>query len=523
MRELEDRILRMGQTVQEQLADALSALASHDTRSAEVVMERDDIIDNVRSSLEERCFQLLRETSSVLEERRVRSSLRVVYNLERVGDAASHIAKHCLMLAHEGDDDLPFAVEDLSAIALAAVEESVRSFIENDLALSEQACEREPELDALYIQRIERIADLVDAGKIKGRTALHVLAVLKYLEKVCDFSLNIGETTVYALTGTRLSYPQFKELKALLPNGAEPGVVYRHFWDGISGATVIEVGAPQGQRVVFKEGTSEKIRDEFYKTIEWEGIAPSHAARAIGITNSKGRNGILREFVEGSLLLDLLLSDGHMEGKETVMRRVVDVMTDIWTTTITPRAPTIDHTNQIRTRLREVLRRHPHLERVAKQEMDDFGGLYDTLSHLAARETWLAPPFSIWIHGDLNANNIVVDHATRSVVFIDVHRSRYGDYLQDVAVLAASATRKFPKGRVAKGVRRANEILLEAAESFAEANKDRTFRTRLRLAQARAFMTSARFEVEPDRAEWLFVEGLGLLKKVAKEVNGKKA
>jgi phosphate transport system regulatory protein PhoU len=518
MREVEDRILRMGETVQEQLTDALAAFAEHDTKSAEVVVERDDVIDNIRASLEERCFQLVHDASGVLEERRARSALRLVYNLERIGDSGAHIAKHCLMLASEGDDELPFTFDDLTKITLTGLQEAVHSFIEADLALAKQACEREQQLDELYIKRIEQVAVMVDKGTIRGRTALHVLAVLKYLEKACDFVLNIGETTVYSITGTRLTYPQFRELEALLPNEAGNGAVYRHFWDGISGATVIEVGRPEGRRMVFKEGASQKIQDEFFKTIEWEGIAPNHTPRVIGITHARGRSGILREFAEGALLLDLLLSDTHPEVKEASMRQVTDVLRDIWTTTINPRPARVDYINQIRARLREVMRRHPHLAKVAREELGELGGLYDLLSHLAAREAWLGPPFSIWIHGDLNANNVVLDHQDNGVVFIDVHRSQYGDYVQDIAVLATSSTRKFPKGKTAKGVSRANEVLFDVAQEFATENRDLQFKTRLRLARARALMTSARFEADPERAEWLFVEGLSHLKKVARRL-----
>ncbi len=155
----------------------------------------------------------------------------------------------------------------------------------------------------------------------------------------------------------------------LIPSEGEPLNVFRHFWDGISGATVLEMGR-EGRRVFFKESYGQKVQDEFDRAIEWEGIAPTHTAKVIAVTHARGRTGILREFVEGSLLLDVLLSEAHPEVKEAVMRQVADVLTDVWTTTITPVSPRIDYTNQIRSRMREVLRRHPRLEKVAKEQLD---------------------------------------------------------------------------------------------------------------------------------------------------------
>jgi phosphate uptake regulator len=515
MQELEDGIRRMHQVVREQLTDALAAITEQDTASAEAVIERDDVVDSLNRYLEERSFHIFRDSEGILQERRIRSALRVILNLERIGDAGTHIAKHCLMLAHEGGEKLPMSLDDMSAVALAGLDEGVTSFLDSDLEMAKQACAREQELDVLYVQRLEEIARLINNGFGHGHMLLHLQAVLKYLEKVCDFALNIGETTVYAHTGSRLSYAQFQQFESVLPTEDREDAIRRHFWDGISGATVLELG-PRGRHMVFKEGYGHKLRDEYERSIEWEKLAPYHTAKVLAFSENRGRSGLLREFAEGSLLLDTLLSETHVEVKESVMRRVAEVMVDIWENTITPVPPRVDYINQIRTRLRDALRRHPRLEKVAKQELEGYGGLFDLLTQMQSREAWLSPPFSIWIHGDLNANNIVVEGP--DVVFIDVHRSQYGDYLQDIAALSTSAVRRFPKGKVAKGVTRANEVLLEVAERFGHANGDRNYRPRLRLARARSFMTSSRLESDYGRAERLFVEGLDLLKRSARSM-----
>jgi aminoglycoside phosphotransferase (APT) family kinase protein len=356
---------------------------------------------------------------------------------------------------------------------------------------------------------------MIDEGEGHGHTLLHLLAVLKYLEKTCDFVLNIGETTVYAHTGSRLTFTQFQQLESLLPGEDQDGTVRGHFWDGISGATVLELG-PRGRHMVFKEGYGHKLQDEYERSIEWEQLAPAHTPKVIAFSQNRGRTGLLREYAEGNLFLDTLLSDTHIEIKESLMRQVADVMADIWRNTITPVPAKIDYVQQMRPRLRDALRRHPRLEKVAREELEDYAGLFDLLTQMEQRESWFSPPFSIWIHGDLNANNIVVEG--NNVVFIDVHRSQYGDYVQDVATLSTSALRRFPRGRIAKGVLRANEVLFDVAERFAQENGDKSYKERLRLARARSFITSARLEADHDRAERLFIEGLDLLKRVARSM-----
>jgi phosphate uptake regulator len=514
MQELEDGIRRMSQVVREQLTDALAAISSGDTTSAEAVIERDDVVDSFNRFLEERCFVIFRESNGVITERRVRSAQRVIINLERIGDAATHIAKHCLMLAQEGEERLPMSLDALSGIALTGLDEGIRSFLDSDLELAKQACQREAELDRLYVQRLEEIAGIVDRGDGHGHVLLHLLAVLKYLEKVCDFVLNIGETTVYSHTGSRLTFAQFQQLESLLPAEDQDEAIRGHFWDGISGATVLELG-PRGHHMVFKEGYGHKLQDEYERSIEWEKLAPEHTAKVIAFSQNRGRAGLLREYAEGSLFMDTLLSETcHTEVKETLMRQVAEVMCDIWKNTITPVPAKVDYVQQMRSRLREALRRHPRLEKVARDELEGYGGLFDLLTKMEAREGWLAPPFSIWIHGDLNANNIVVQG--NNVVFIDVHRSQYGDFVQDVATLSTSALRRFPRSKVAKSIARSNEVLFDMSAQFALENHDKSYRDRLRLARSRAFITSSRLEADYDRAEHLFVEGLDLLKRVAR-------
>jgi phosphate transport system regulatory protein PhoU len=512
----------MSATVKDQLSDALASFEARDPSGADAVVERDDVVDNLYSHAEERIFNALSAVPpSVSEARRMRAALRVLSNLERIGDAACHIAKHAIMMCAEGPTPVEFPLEDLTRLAILATEESVGSFLKQDLDLAKSSCEREREVDELYVKKLQLIMSMLD-GEENARYLLHVLAVMKYLEKTADFALNIGEAVFFSVTGTRLKYPQFKQLEMLLaeadPNGGN-GVVYRHFWDGISGAIVLEIDSADGNRYLFKEGMRKKIEQEIDRVIEWESLAPTHTPRLIGRAQDKDRRAVLREFAEGALLQDILLSpDDDDEGKFAAIRPLTEALIDIWSSTLVARPPRLDYAQQTRVRLREVLRRHPNLERTAKEELEKFGGIFGALDLIQKRERGLAPPFSVWVHGDLNANNVVYDAATRQVVFIDVHRSRYGDYVGDIGVLLTSTFRQFPKKKVARAVALVHERLLEAVSDFGFKNEDRFFEERLRLARARALITSARLTDDAERADALFIEGLKYLKKVLRPV-----
>jgi phosphate uptake regulator/aminoglycoside phosphotransferase (APT) family kinase protein len=519
MREVERALVSMTATVKEQLQDALRAFNERDTAAADYVVERDDIVDNVYGATEERIFEALANEATVSETRRFRAALRVLANLERIGDAACHIAKHSIMMATEPPPSMSFAVDDLAAIAVTAVDEGVEGFVQRKLASAKSACEREREVDELYVKKLQQIITTLDTGEGHARYLMHIMAVMKYLEKIADFTLNIGEAAFYAETGTRLKYPQFKQLEQLLAEADQTGAVtYRHFWDGISGAVVLEVDGSDGSRMLFKEGARAKIEQEIDRVIEWEHVAPTHTPRLIGKAADKDRRAVLREFAEGSLLQDILLHPEEDEAKFMAMRAVRESLVDIWSSTLVTRPPRLDYAQQIRTRLREILRRHPELEDVAKDELSKHGGIYGTLDVLQRREAVLAPPFSVWAHGDLNANNVVFDPPTGQVVFIDVHRSRYGDYAGDIGVLLTSTFRQFPRKKVARTINLVHDTFIEAIAEFAAKNEDARFDDRLRLARARALITSARLTDDAERAEALFAEGLKYLKKAMRKM-----
>jgi phosphate uptake regulator/aminoglycoside phosphotransferase (APT) family kinase protein len=516
MREVERALTNMTATVRDQLNDALVSFHERDPASADQVVERDDIVDNLNGALEERIFEAIGAAgANISEGRRWRAALRVLSNLERIGDAATHIAKHSIMMSHEPDPVIEFPLDDLATIAVQGFTEGVEGFVKQDLDLAKSACERERELDELYVKKLHQLMALLDKGEGHARYLLHVLAAMKYLEKTADFALNIGEAAFFAVTGTRLKYPQFKQLETLLAEAdrSSSNVVYRHFWDGISGAIVLEIDSPDGQRFLFKEGMRKKMDQEIDRVIEWENLAPLRTPRLIGKAQDKDRRAVLREFAEGALLQDILLSPENDEGKFAAMHALLEALLDIWGSTLIARPPRIDYSQQIRSRMREILRRHPDLEDVAKEELSKYGGMFGTLDVLQRKEASLAPPFSVWIHGDLNANNAVYDAASRQVVFIDVHRSRYGDYAGDVGVLLTSTFRQFPRKKIARIIELVNDSMVETIAEFAQKNHDTHFEDRLKLARARALVTSARLTDDADRAEALFVEGLKFLKR----------
>jgi len=501
-----------------QLEEALSCFHAIDLARAEEVIERDDTLDNFNVSLEGRCHALISSGRLAGPEARiVRATAKVAANLERAGDAGTHIAKRVRIICRERAETVDFPFPDVEAIALAAVTEATQAFLERDLELARRACLREPELDACYVARLQELVARIQRDPAHVPYLVHCLSVLKYLEKVADYTLNIGEQAIYEITGRRLKFSQYLQLERLTEGVPSGAVEFQPYWDGISGALVARVETTDAQ-TIYKEGSRRKIEEEASKLETWQRIAGDLTPRILGSVNVKDRQALLREYVEGTLLSDLYFSVCPREQKLRATRRMLEAVEFVWRTTLIPTPARVDYVEQIRRRLPDAFVLHPELEPVARTGPANgrrVAPLEDLLGAAAGLQALMAPPFSVWLHGDFNANNVIYNPETNQLKFIDVHRSQLGDYLQDIGVFLLSMMRRpdLPKA-VEADVEAVNTVVEDFARVFGWGRDDNGFERRLRLSLARSCLTSLRVVIDPAAAGRLLRRGMLLLGEV---------
>jgi hypothetical protein len=249
----------------------------------------------------------------------------------------------------------------------------------------------------------------------------------------------------------------------------------------------------------------------------WNQIIPGLVPDVKARHREDGRLSFLGQFLRGSLLRDVYITRSWDE-KVRATRRLLETIRDIWSATLVKESPRIGYALQIQDRLPELYALHPKLETLRGGESRVFGiphgSLADLLHRSAELEATLAPPVSVRLHGDFNANNIVYDFDTDRVHFIDVHRSGQGDYLQDIGVLLVSNLRNpIEDGQVVADLARLNELIREFALEFARRVGDDHFETRLLLSQARSFITSGRVVADFEFARSIFLQGVHLLER----------
>jgi len=511
----------MARLVQSQLIRSMTAFFQRDPRLAEQVTQKDDQVDNLLGLIEVKCFERIAgEAPEGVRSRQLRGVFRVALNLEKLGDYAVNIAEQAVHVSRLKVRPIPFDLAGPARVALAALDEVITAFTDASADKAKHACRCETELDLQYREALQETFRRLAQPHQDPAFVITNLFVSKFLERIGDSILNIGETTLFILTGERLKLHQYLHLEhaadALAPHG-EGEVDFRQIWGGISGARVGRIAVGQSEPLIWKEGDERKIEEEIREMDAWNRIVPGLVPDVKARHREEGRLSFLGQFLRGSLLRDVYITR-PWDDKVRATRRLLETVRDIWSHTLVKEPPRIDYARQIRERLPELFALHPKLESLRGGESRVFGiahgSLADLLERAAELEASLAPPVSVRLHGDFNANNIVYDAETDRIHFIDVHRSRHGDYLQDIGVLLVSNVRNpIEDGRVVADLERLNELIREFALEFARLIGDDHFETRLTLSQARSFITSGRVVADFEFARSIFLQGVRLLER----------
>jgi phosphate uptake regulator/aminoglycoside phosphotransferase len=519
---IEENLRFMVLEVSKQVGSALSVVERPDPERVRRIESRDDYIDNLKSVIENACWGRIhgsRETNKRMLDV-VRAANIVNTNLERLADYAVNIVSQVQYLTDPNfirryDYRDPFIDVD-QALGLV-----YPALTRQDIRLALRICRAEFSLDARFKAAFDAILDDLRRGE-SPENAISCFNIFRYLERMGDALLNIGEAVIFATLGEKLKIHQYQALKdSLQLGGVEMPVAAGEFesiWGTRSGCRIGRIQEDHGPRskgVIFKEGNAVKLGREKESIERWDRLVPGLPPRIQAFQTDGDSASMLLEYLGGCNLQQMLLT-ADREIVENACFLVEQTLTGIWEQTLRRQPVRSGFMAQLRSRLDDVFRLHPGFAtgpmRLAGQSIP---ALADLLRAAEEAEQILPAPFSVLLHGDCNLNNIVYDHAAQRVHFIDLHRSQDGDYIQDVAVFLVSNFRlpvfgHSPRLRLEMVMR----ILLYFARTMAKTLGDPTFEARLCLGVARSMATSARFEMNRRFARELFTRGVYLLERV---------
>ncbi len=494
----------------------------------EKIADKDDYIDNLKNNVENDCFSRIHGEDDVTESEvnRIRSIHVMSLNLERIADFCVNIARQIEYLTDPAFIR-NYDYAEMFSLIQNSMAKILRVFDEGDLSGALDICRTELFLDGMYKTNFDRIMSEFGAKKESG-DLVTVIFIFRYLERIGDSLLNIGEALIFTVIGDRIKIRQFEALeKTLTDFGFEGTLSDIHFTSILgsrSGCRIGRIAGGEGTGVktpaIFKEGVIAKIRREKENIQRWEEIAPGLTPRIFGYYEKNGKASLLVEHLFGCTFEEMILT-GDSEIYKNAAFILEQTLLELWETTKQQAAFTTDYMRQLQSRMDGVLRVHPDFVR-RRQQMHDstVNSTGELIKDCETAEARLPAPFTVLIHGDFNVNNIVYDHEGQRIHYIDLYRSREADYAQDAAVFLTSNFRlPIFEPRIRSRIDTTITAFFGMFTRFALKNQDNTFEARMALSLARSLYTSARFELNRSFAKEMILRAHFLMEKIQRHEN----
>ena len=199
---LRQTLLAMGGLVEDQIRRAMRSLLERDDALAQEVIDRDRQVNTYEVEVDEQCVELLALNQPAASDLRfITTAMKIVTDLERIGDQAVNIAQRVLELNRDPQlkpyIDLPRMAEK----AQRMVKESLDAFVAGDTALARQVCGKDAEVDALKEQIFRELLTFMMEDPRTIPRAIRVILISRFLERVADHATNIAEMVVYLIEG----------------------------------------------------------------------------------------------------------------------------------------------------------------------------------------------------------------------------------------------------------------------------------------------------------------------------------
>ncbi len=199
---LREKLLLMGAKVEGMIVDAMRALVERDGASAKGVIARDEDVDRLEVEIDELALQILALRQPAASDLRfITLAMKIVTDLERIGDLATNIAERADELSGEPQLGPYVDIQREGSAVRTLLRDSLDAFVARDVRRAEEVRIRDKEVDALHAKLFREIQDLMKQSPDNVERATRLMFISKYLERVADHSCNVAEAVVFLVQG----------------------------------------------------------------------------------------------------------------------------------------------------------------------------------------------------------------------------------------------------------------------------------------------------------------------------------
>jgi len=195
-------LIDMGSLVEHSIEDATKALMEKNVEMAKRIIATDDNINDKEKEIESLCLKIILQQQPVAKDlKTISSALKMITDLERIGDHASDISEITLLLAKDKYIKNLKHLPQMADATTKMLKESIAAFVDKDAKLAQEVIDYDDVVDKLFVEVKEDLIALVEDNVDNVDQAMDFIMIAKYFERIGDHATNIAEWVLFSLTG----------------------------------------------------------------------------------------------------------------------------------------------------------------------------------------------------------------------------------------------------------------------------------------------------------------------------------
>ena len=201
---LNNQLIGMGTLVESAIKNAVEIIANNSAELLDKAREQEELINTSERKIQNHCIRLLLHQAPVANDlRKVSSALKMITDLERIGDQAIDIAEVSQYIKSRNTVINVTHIDEMANQASKMVTLAIDAFVKKDFDLAKKVSQSDDVIDELFDKVKEETVEIIQRDKALGEEAIDLMMIAKYLERIGDHAVNIAEWVAFSITGSR--------------------------------------------------------------------------------------------------------------------------------------------------------------------------------------------------------------------------------------------------------------------------------------------------------------------------------
>ncbi|MBF0265113.1 MAG: hypothetical protein HQL46_07560 [Gammaproteobacteria bacterium] len=513
-----------------QLKNLQIFLSTPSTSLAKHILDRSGYTFNLKSRIQNACTDMIRgQKYSSLLNNQFKALDLIASDLEQIAE----LSRNCVNLMH--DNIFQNSSKNKATLFYKPLNQQIQlindqlSKLEicihnNDTKLSMEIAGADSKIKKYQLKLQKKLEHQI--GRKKSFNSVMIsMSLMNNISHMGNALRSMSEDIISAVLGQNLNTERYQSMRNAIEQrwGLSPEKMdIKTIAETRSGSSISSIQSPKANEqafannAIFKDGKKNKLKEEKQRVESWHQIYPGLAPKIIDYHKNGKTASILIEHLSGQTYEGILLHESTSLLKQT-QKKLRSTLKKIWNDTYSSEEIPGNYVQQLKKRLDNVFSIHPKFihgqSSICGYKINAFSTLLDKAEKY--EQSYIKAPFSVYIHGDFNIDNIIYDPQQKKINFIDLHRSEQMDYIQDISVFMVSHYRlQALAPDIRCKVQQTAIDFYHFAKKYANKVGDKQFEIRLAIALARSFATSTRFILDPTLSENMFIRAHYLLEKI---------